>query len=461
MWPGKTWPRRGGARAVLFVALRSDALEWALRVNGRWDAHRSGSLPLQAGSGGIELVADALRALAARWAADDVAHPGAVRIVVADYWLRVATLPWSDAMRRDADTPAYLRMQLAAAGHPVEPDDVIRHGDGLPGRPLLAVIYPAQLWSALLDVQRELDAPVTSVLPCSVLAWSCLPRPWLLRPAMLGASDGTVAMLLRGTGGELQEVTVRYGSMPMLTVLRRRALLREASGISVATDSVLPVVDLGNGVDMPASDEQHIAWRGQAAGAGTPSAYLQLAALPVRRGAALDAVQPVAAITPVRALVTLALLAVTALTAGAAWQTSTRAAALENAMAATSARPAPTAPAAPARRSEAEVARIRQVNLAIRTLNMPIVPLLRAMEPPQDLAVSLLGVQVTEIETKNGHGTLRLVAQALDSGSMTRYVAYLAERRPLLTAAVLTQHEQDDTLPGRPYRFTVEVQWQP
>ena len=103
--------------------------------------------------------------------------------------------------------------------------------------------------------------------------------------------------------------------------------------------------------------------------------------------------------TPARALVVLALLAATALTAGAAWQTRTRVVALESTVAAASTAPAPVAPAVPVRRTEAEVARIRQVNLAIRTLNMPIAPLLRAIEPPPDLAVILLGVHVAEVVT--------------------------------------------------------------
>ncbi|MTW03117.1 hypothetical protein [Pseudoduganella ginsengisoli] len=261
MWQGKR------ARAVLFVALRSDMLEWALRKGGRWDAQ--GSLPLPADGGGMAGVAGALRQLATRWGDGVASSPGEVRVVVADYWLRTATLPWNRALQRDVEAAAYVQAQLAAAGHALEPGDVVRHGDGLPGRPVLAVVYPVALWAALADLQRELGAAVTSVLPCSVLAWTCLPRRGWLQPAMLGVSDGVLAMLLRGAGSELQEVTVRQGGKPMVTILRQRALMREAGAVAAAE---LPVVDLAPGEPVPAHSGQHVIWPRHPAAAASHTA---------------------------------------------------------------------------------------------------------------------------------------------------------------------------------------------
>ncbi len=462
MWPGKAGPRKGGARGVLFVAVRSEALEWALCAGARWHMQHSGRQPLRAGATGMAAVVEALHSLAAHWSHGDAPGPGEVRVVVADYWLRMAAIPWSRIMQRAAGRQGYVRTQLAAAGHAVESDDVVRYGDGLPGRPVLAVVYPASLWAALAGLQRELGAPVTSVLPCSVLAWSRLSGQPLLKPAMLGVSDGILGMLLRGTGHELQEVTVRQGDKAMLAVLRQRVMLREAGAASaVAADTDLPVVDLEHeGAFSASGNKMHVIWQGKPPGAAMPSAWLQLAAMGARRGMALDAVQPVAAMTPARILVALAVLAMTGLMVGTAWRTATEATILEHTILTAPAAASPAVPAAPTRRSEAEIARIRHVNQAIRTLNMPIASLLRAMNPPEDLPVSLLSVQVVPVEATSGRGTLRLLAQAPGSRDMTAYVAYLAERRPF-TSAILVQHEQDETMPSRPYRFTVEVRWQP
>ena len=43
---------------------------------------------------------------------------------------------------------------------------------------------------------------------------------------------------------------------------------------------------------------------------------------------------------------------------------------------------------------------------------------------------------------------------------MTRYVGFLGARRGV-SAAQLVRHEVDVSRPGGPYRFEVEITWQP
>jgi hypothetical protein len=99
------------------------------------------------------------------------------------------------------------------------------------------------------------------------------------------------------------------------------------------------------------------------------------------------------------------------------------------------------------------------VNAAVRELNLPISALLAALQPPADLRVAVLGVDVTSgAQAAAGTSSVKISAQARAGADMARYVAYVAQRRPF-DSAYLVRHEIAGDAPDRPYRFTVEAAW--
>ena len=95
---------------------------------------------------------------------------------------------------------------------------------------------------------------------------------------------------------------------------------------------------------------------------------------------------------------------------------------------------APTLPT-PAKWTAEELARIRAVNAAIREINLPIAPVLRALQPPRDIRVALLGIVVEPANAsgrsaEGANAALKLNAESASGAEMARYVGYLAERAP-------------------------------
>jgi hypothetical protein len=113
-------------------------------------------------------------------------------------------------------------------------------------------------------------------------------------------------------------------------------------------------------------------------------------------------------------------------------------------------------------RSADELARIAAINSAVISLNLPFAELLAALQPPRDIRVGLLGIdllaQGSTAASVNTGTALKLNAEAASGAEMTRYVAFIADRRPFV-AAYLVNHEVVAADPARPYRFTVEATW--
>ena len=96
-----------------------------------------------------------------------------------------------------------------------------------------------------------------------------------------------------------------------------------------------------------------------------------------------------------------------------------------------------------------------------REINLPIGPLLRAVRPPRDLRVALLGISVEPTSSTGAPdgslATIKLSAESASGAEMTRYVRYLVQQP--LVRAYLVNHVVDETDSAYPYRFNVEVSW--
>lgn len=124
--------------------------------------------------------------------------------------------------------------------------------------------------------------------------------------------------------------------------------------------------------------------------------------------------------------------------------------------------PKPTMSAAQQRELQEQV---KTVKAAVYQLNVPIFELIKALQPPKDIRVVLLGLDVgshkggNEIAESEGGGLLKISAEAKTPQEMTTYVAFLAEQS-LFRTVYLLKHEQNAASSEKPYRFMLEAQWQ-
>jgi len=77
------------------------------------------------------------------------------------------------------------------------------------------------------------------------------------------------------------------------------------------------------------------------------------------------------------------------------------------------------------------------------------------LQPPQELHVAVLGVDAASGESARA---IKVTAEAPTGEDMARYIGFISGRHPL-SDAYLTRHEIIETASGRPYRFTIDVQW--
>jgi hypothetical protein len=387
-------------------------------------------------------------------------------VLVAGRWLASTVLPWSAALARGDTALAYARSQLVAAGFDLSPADAIRIDD-MPYRELRsAVAYPAALLAVLRDAALRLGLVLDSVMAMDSLA---------------------VEVALTQSGADLAAIAVVEGGFVSFHAGGRRRLS--------ARGSASRLVPSQPRVDEVARLWQRLRWRDASLAKVETLAVIDLdradsaadwsAAAGMRRVAALDADDPLAALWrraqrhaagrhPLAVAAARpasqafgrvgALLAVLALAvaAWASWHASASFAQLRD-LRHQSAAPSTRPPAVRnAARSADELARIAAINSAVRSLNLPFAELLSALQPPRDIRVGLLGIdllaQGSTAASVNTDTALKLSAEAASGAEMTRYVAFIADRRPFV-AAYLINHEVVAADPARPYRFTVEATW--
>lgn len=385
-----------------------------------------------------------------------------VRVVVADCWLAVAGVPWNSAIKHTTSASIYGRKQIAGMGFSLSSFDTLRLDDAAFGEPRLAVVYPMVLVNLLQKLTLQLNARLASVLPLSVIAWDLSQRKRNTQSPVLALFDAGMMLFARSTGGNhsrISGVTMRIesdinASNKNLHQMWNRLCLREPQLLEVEQIDFFdlnPTSDAIDHVDMPFiavdfSFSEKIK---------NISPSLRLAVQFGKRSHALNAIST----TPKAVLWQWLVLGLgIALVSGLsvqAFKTNTYIRSLI-AIDATS-NIAPVLPKAKSW-SKDELVRVRAVNSAIRELNLPITAILRALEPPKDIRVSLLNMETLANAPGSQTSVVKLIAEARTGAEMARYIAYLSDKKPF-TGAYLTKHDVDENSAERPYRFTVEVQW--
>ena len=471
------------SRGTLFVSLGARRVEAAVQVRGRWLGDSAVAFAIEPGAACDPVVAALTQALsqALVQVSDALQHwcemprtDGVVlrelRVLVADCWLTWATLPWSDGLADSATADTYVRAQLAAGGTPCDATDAVRVDDAAYGQPRVVARFPAGVMDALSRFAAGLGLALRSVCPLSVAAWTAAPRGGS-RVALAVLDEGLTAVVQGGR--RIGEVIVRG---PLSEVAEGDAPVRALQGLwnrlrardpQFAALPGLAVLDLAQVVGYAALPDaalptglQRVKWPTQPPGA-PPSRRLQLAALCASRTAShtsgLDAV-PAAGSPPWLRWAAAAAVTAALLGGAQAWRVARQAQATQAEWAALREIPAPVVRQVPWSRED--LARVQAVNAAVRELNLPISALLAALQPPGDLRVAVLGVDVASGApvVAGGSSSVKISAQARSGADMARYVAYVAQRRPF-GSAYLVRHEIATEAPDRPYRFTVEAQW--
>jgi hypothetical protein len=434
------------ADATLVVAIGALRVEWGVMARGQWVPDSASALSI-APVGADATLAGVCAALERVQVETGAAR---LRAVVADKWLAVASVPWSAALQEAERADAFARGQLLQAGHELQAVDTLRLDDAAFAQPRLAVAYPALLLDALRALAARSRARLASVLPTSVAGWALAARG---RAALAVLDQGQV-VLAQGAW-RLADVTLREGGVAELQGLWQRTRLRDPR---LAAVTELAVLDLAPTPESPAQAVAGLTPIELPLQARAMSRALQLAGLAAAQRLAIDAVPPEAPVTWLRRAVAAAVLLVAGGLSLQAWQAVQRVNGLQQQLDAAQVR---SAPAAPAALSRDEQARVPAVNAAIREMNLPVSALLQALQPPRDIRVAVLGVDVLGATPGGNAGAgagIKITGEARTGAEMARYVAFVSSRKPF-TGAYLTHHEIDETTPERPYRFTLEAAW--
>lgn len=136
----------------------------------------------------------------------DLAHArvSPPRVIVADRWLRHATLPWNSDLLRTAPALAYAREELEEAFAASLEDWEIQRQPGPFGAPQLVCAWPPEL--ARLATPRARGA-IRWKRTSALLAVTRSLAPWLVADDAIHVSDG-LTHTARFMGGQLEAVIV-------------------------------------------------------------------------------------------------------------------------------------------------------------------------------------------------------------------------------------------------------------
>lgn len=435
-----------------------------------------------------------------------------IKVLISEAWLPTVSVPWSPACLNAVTAQAYVQAQLRQAGFEISAGDEIRLDDAPYGQPRVVVAYPAILLEALSSLAQQMKSRLAAVLPLSLAAW-CYAQKFLQEPASFAEPSQTVVVSSTdkvnrkkpiGMGAEAtslavieaQQVTFVQMMGTQLLQLLSRSLphpSHESTEIPDAESAVLAhwqriqlrngpmvtpphlhVLDLNHAITSGkeiATSLKHVALPVEANAAHRPQTLQLVHALGATAVttiwqhplAAWGRVQQLSGVWRRYLLAGLSLLVMAGMIFYA-WHLIRAVEMEQHVSADTSPRP-PEIRQPPLGREEKN--RIVSVNAAIRQMNLPVAALLQAMQPPRDIRVALLGVDLAaqgstgtaEAATLGPRtATLKITAEARTGAEMASYVAYLAERRPFV-GAYLVRHEVMETQAEQPYRFTVEALW--
>ena len=447
-------------RQMLGLWIGKRHIRWGLLTgrNSRAQWQELGAISIQItddGSPDIAALCAALRELAGETPRKGLE----LRVVIADMWLSVATIPWSPALRRKDTAIAFARECLSGFGFRLSADDEIYLDDAPYDALRLAVAYPQAVLNAIEECARRWQAYWRSLRPVSVLAWRTLSRKMAVQ-AMAISDEEQVTLFLANQKRQffrlpsLQEMKTQarlpeHSSAETLQLAWKRLRLRQPQVRDIQSVLTLDASEEGEkpGQTLPPFASPDVPWRHLQPNARWMDAHSGLCALDAHA-------RPHHPGWVHWIILFMAVVILGSLTSGA-WTLHKRA---EAARVAYENLRQNAKPPAPAIWNREELARIGAVNAAINQLNLPIEAVLQALRPPHDIRVAVLQVETSVATNENNANLLKITAEGLSSSEMTRYVAFVSERRPFVRA-YLTHHEITGSGDTERFRFSMEAQW--
>lgn len=457
------WAPHGGAAAE---QLFDDALRWP--AGGADSANAEG-----------DSFADLLLACSATPA---LSRGFVAYVLISNYWVPSASLPWDAQQLRPELAAAVARDQIRDAGHDLGGSDVVRVDDAPFRQPRLAVAYPHELVGRIEDFVGRCNGTLRSISTLAALAWRGVDSP----DRKAKEAERVLAILEPGGNGVPTVVLARgqHGSACLDEVVTRPLPASTGGVVRAPEPAIQALVERLGWLPLAAPQSvKEVAMTFAVINLGIENTNLGLPAVlawwtaPSRRRHgmavhALDAVARTARPSVFKSLLLCMVIATTALLGWSLWRSEAR---LRQDRSAETVVRSDVRP--PAASTAEELRRIAAVNAAVSELNVPLPRLLRALEAPKDIRVALLGI---EVAARSGGGaqaagagasrsTLKVHVESPTSLDMTRYVALLAGRKPFVRA-YLARHEVPDGArdarggvaadPRTTYRFTVEVTWE-
>lgn len=386
-------------------------------------------------------------------------HGLRIRVLLADAWYGCAFVPWNPRALSGNTLLAHAKQTFSGVGIEVESTDLIRFSDSAYRQPSWAVLYPSRTLGALIDFAKGLRAHLESIVPLGVVAGKATAKTHPDAKVLAILDDGEISLwTLLGRASVLLSSSTGMAppSHPVestLDLLCRRVKLRDPRLSEVKTIHVLDVT--GNNQKSFTSSQYLPVRLSSASSLTSVPVSLQLAQLTHNSVFDVDARQRYPRLN-IRALL---LLCVLFAFAGTIFFLAARAVSSEaDVRHQLAVRSVSLAAKPPVQWSKSDQQRIGAINAAITELNLPVASLLRAIQPPQDIRVALLGIQFEPARSVDGIQTLKISAESRTGEEMARYTAFLSSRKPLMDAYLIS-HEVAETVPLKPYRFSVEAKW--
>ncbi len=387
-----------------------------------------------------------------------------VVVVVAEQWLQYETLAWQGALA-SGDLPSAVAIQLQTVGAGLSLPAVVRFEESGWGRARWAVAYPGELMLALEQFAQRLGARLTSVMPmvCLVVRHLQQHTPTSRLYAYSEAQTFTVVEVERGRvlsvlQRPLPASTHANGPLEVDTVARlwRSLQMRTPHWAPVGELPFLAPAETVSEKLWPADTGlKRLTWPAGEAGVTSPL-------LPALRNfqATSHPLNAVAAGPRAPLLQMLVFALVVAALGLLAWKLTVNARALKHPTPAERSVETNRLSGTPKSLTKMQQEQVVATNAAVRQLNLPAAQILRALKPPPDMRVALLGIDMSERSGGLSAAKVKVNAETRTGEEMTQYVAFLTQRKPF-TQVYLVRHEVMQKMPDSPWRFTLEVLWQP
>jgi hypothetical protein len=385
-----------------------------------------------------------------------------LRVLVADSWLPSTSIPWSSSLIINENLAKVFALnQFNYAGFNAEPTDTVKFLEHSYGKPALAIAYPRVLVDSINLLASTLKLKLTSILPVSIAAWHVAyangnqaPVLGIYSDNLLIVSDfshGLVEVKTRvldeNNHDYLSIIASEWGriklranhltgveNLPLIN-LSRRDKQTELTNRRIKLLNFLPILPNNN---------------------TSPSLSLAQKASSVATSA--DVIAQGRALSPLKWLVISVLLACINFFGVQIWRLNQQVDEINSSINSSLAVKHTT----PLNNiwTKQELEQVRAINATIRQLNLPFATFMDALQPPRDIRVAILSLDIDakdEAAAKISH--IKIVAEAKTAGEMANYVSFLSHRK-IFKGVFLVNHEIVETIPEHPYKFNIELLWE-